>query len=806
MARFCVLCFVLFGMLPFVQAASPGAVFQPDYEATRTESPPVIDGNLEDLWFQAPRGEGFWMHDPYDDRPPSFPTYFYILYDDDALYIACIMIDPSPDSILNELGPRNDFSHLNADHISIDIFPFNDGLNGVAFKVSPSNLQADEKYSATGTDRNWDAVWESATAITDSGWVAEVKIPWSALRFSQKDEQVFGFSIWRKIRRYREWSTWGKLSKEQGNIFSQYGTLSQLKDIDPPVRLSVMPYISGYADFQRGEDQYYFNGGMDLKYGINESFTLDMTLIPDFGQVPADDIVLNLSPFEIQYDERRQFFTEGTELFHKGNIFYSRRIGDRPADYYQVSHHLEEGEKIVENPSSNQLINATKISGRTRKGTGLGFFNAMTHPSQATIEDSLGEQRTIQTQPFTNYNMMVVDQNLPRNSYIALVNTNVASFETGYYANVTGTDLNLKTSNQKYSLGGIAMISQKYNSNHPAGKTGYMYDLQISKESGKFLFDLNRKTLSATYDPNDMGYLTRNNYTSDQISLTWRTINPRWIALNWNSTLSAEQIRQYAPNKFSDVLINLSSRGTLKNHLSLGINLHYHPVERNDFHEARQEQAMFIKPPEQEMGFWFSSDYRKRLAIDGGAHYEQAPQWNMKEYMVRLEPRIRVNNHMFLTMGSRLETGTNQRGYITHDQENNIVFGSRNTQTLTNTITARYIFNVKHGVHLRARHYWATVRYNDIYYLKDNGKLNHQSTHGEQYNINFNAFNLDLSYNWRFAPGSEMSVVWKNELLDKGNQLHSNYLHSIKQVLGENQFNSFSIKILYYLDYAMIRN
>ena len=162
----------------------------------------------------------------------------------------------------------------------------------------------------------------------------------------------------RGIRRYREDYSWNPINVEYTNFALQAGLLDGIKDIDSPVRLSFMPYASIYADNYDGETTSLTIMEQDLKYGINESFTLDMTLIPDFGQVSADDMVLNLSPFEVKYEEKRQFFNEGTELFEKGDdMFYSRRLQD-------------------------DLLNASKVTGRTKNGLGIAVLNAVTNKTE----------------------------------------------------------------------------------------------------------------------------------------------------------------------------------------------------------------------------------------------------------------------------------------------------------------------------------------------------------------------------------------------------------------------------------------
>ncbi len=211
--------------------------------------------------------------------------------------------------------------------------------------------------------------------ITDEGWVAEIEIPYSALRFPNNDLQTWGINFAREIRRIREISSWNFVDKKIDGILNQSGVVTGIENIKPPLRLSFEPYLSTslLKEPESNAWDFKFNGGMDLKYGISESFTLDMTLIPDFSQVPSDDQVVNLGPFETYYSEKRQFFTEGVELFSKGDVFYSRRVGSEPMGYDDIEENYPP-ENIIENPEQTQLLNATKLSGRTSSGTGIGDF------------------------------------------------------------------------------------------------------------------------------------------------------------------------------------------------------------------------------------------------------------------------------------------------------------------------------------------------------------------------------------------------------------------------------------------------
>lgn len=225
---------------------------------------------------------------------------------------------------------------------------------------------------------------------------------------------------------------------------------------------------------------------MDLKYGINESYTLDMILFPDFGQVQSDDQILNLTPFEVKYDERRQFFTEGTEKFNKCGIFYTRRVGAMPRNFFRPYDSLRQNEVINKNPEETRIINATKISGRNADGLGIGFFNAITSRARSIIEDTLtGIKRNITTQPFTNYNVLVLDQNLKNNSYLSLVNTNLWIPGDAYSANVTGLETKISNKKSTVAVFGNLNISQKYDENSMP-VFGHSLLMNISKPSGKF--------------------------------------------------------------------------------------------------------------------------------------------------------------------------------------------------------------------------------------------------------------------------------------------------------------------------------
>ncbi len=780
-------------------------------EAVRVKEKPDIDGVLdESFWEKAPVATDFYQFSPYiKDGKARFQSSVRFAYDDHAVYVAAMLDDPSPDSILRELSLRDQMK--NTSWFSVYFDPYNDAKNASGFGVTAAGVQFDIKSTeSNGKDFTWDAVWESAVVIHDEGWSVEMKIPYSELRIPKNRTKKWGVQMQRLIRRYREEVVWNPMNPREDGFNNQFGELSGINDIDPPLRLSLMPYASGYADYN-GDDkiwEYRYKGGMDMKLGLDESFTLDMILIPDFGQVQSDDRIINLSPYEEYYDEKRSFFMEGTELFDKGGIFYSRRIGSEPVGYQSVYDSLQNTEKIKENPSEPQLINATKVSGKTSSGLGLGVLNAMTDPTSATILDTVtGEQRKVETAPFTNYNMMVIDKALNKNSYVSFANTNVYRGKDYYSANVSAVDFKLTDTTNTYSIAGKGALSQKYNSGN-SNSFGHRYWLRAGKISGDFTWNIQRSVESHTYDPNDMGFLFSNNNVVSSVNINYNKYESTPLYLSWRNQYSFSYQQNYKPREFVQADFWLQSFVTLHNHMTLSINSYIKPTVTHDFDEPRHPGRKYVAPKYNEVGFMISPDYRKKFLVDVNGKAGISPRDNHGFYNLRLSPRARLSNHFSLIHEFDLEWEDNKIGYVTTqptEDQTQIIFGKRDVNNITNTIDASYIFNERSVLAFRMRHYWMSVDYKDFYQLKEDGFLNDYQ-YDENEDFTANIFNIDMSYSWRFAPGSELSVVWKNAVYNQQEESVSGYYDNLKSTLSAPGTNSLSVKVLYYIDYAQVFN
>ncbi len=780
-------------------------------QAIRITTPPKIDAVMnEPLWQNVPVAGNFVEYTPRNGSRPPFATEIRFAYDDVALYIFATMYDPYPDSICREMGRRDQIEELYTDYISFDILPYNDGLNMYEFKVSPAGLQNDCKYSAVGQDVTWDAVWESAASVNSDSWTTELKIPWSALRFAKTDKQVWGINMWRNLKRTQEWSTWSYVDNKTKDIFKYYGTLTGIENVNPPLRLSFSPYVTGYTEKNPVSNkwQYSLRGGMDLRYGINEAYTLDMMLIPDFGQVQSDDIILNLTPFEVRYNEKRQFFTEATELFEKCEIFYSRRVGGFPRNYYAAYDSVTDREKVISNPDQSDIINATKISGRNAKGLGVGFFNAMTSNTYAVLQNEENHStRNILTQPFTNYNVSVIDQNLKNNSYITLINTNYWQPSTNYAANVSGVESKLQNNKSTFSFLGRFNVSQKYYSGDSSG-FGHQYLASISKSTGKFQYQLLRQETGATYDPNEMGFLLRNNEAINKLSLTHKIFDPVWKIRNSQTRFLAEYSTLVKPYRYTDLEFNLSNSTAFQNYWNNHIELTLRPLGTHDHYESRTWGMDYKRPFNYEVIWDVVSDSRKKFRYENTIGFVNSPENNNFIYFIEATPRMRFTDRFMISFSLHYDKNLSDYGWVEteYDQQGDMTtwFGKRDITTVSNILNVRFIFNTKMSLTFRTRHYWSKADYFEYYTLQNEGSLS-PAEYEKNPDINFNALTADLNFGWYFAPGSELNMMWKNSIYSVNDELVKNYFPDLGNTISSPQTNGFSIRFLYYIDYLYVK-
>lgn len=774
----------------------------------------VVDGKMdEEAWQNAEVSGGFTQTNPNVGKPSSQYTDFRITYDDFHLYLYVRCFDDM-DKISKVLCQRDGFD-ANTDYVTLILDTYNDDQNGFAFGVSNLGVQYDAKLFVNSWMRNLDMAWHSDVAFFQDHWAVEMKIPYSAFRFPRVDVQNWGINVFRNISRVREFSAWNPSSPDFENELAQCGDLLGIYNITPPFRLSLMPYSSFYAEHQKNPNTqnnwgYSLNGGMDIKYGINDAFTLDMTLIPDFGQVQFDPEILNLTPFEVQFIDYRQFFTEGNELFNKSGLFYSRRIGGRPIGYRNVQNQLDSGEFIISNPISSQLYNASKVSGRTKKGLGIGVFNGLSATTFAEVGNDLGETRRIVTSPLTNYNLLVLDQNLKNNSYITLTNANV--MRSGYWrdANLTAIHSKVNTSDNRFFVSGNFNLSQRYEFD---GNTfGQAIAMSAGKQRGQFIYNFRYAHESDNYDQNELGFLLVNNMRTMSISTAYTIFKPFWKLNRYWARANISYQRLYNPDNFIATFLSTSTGVTDKRFHSYGVSFTSNLVESNDFFEPRSWGATFIRPANVRYGYWISSNYQKKLAIDVNTYtmtFLNRDSWQDLDFL--LSVRWRMNDKIFLIASYNQNITNNEQGFAIRNFGQNpfpgvILFGQRDKLTSISTIDFRYTMTNRMGITFMLRHYWANVEYDSYFTLNNSGRLDPIDFDGKNdegrsmYNTNYNAFTIDMVYRWIFAPASEVNVVWKNALFNTNELTQLNYFSNIQDMFDRNPMNSLSVRIIYFFD------
>ena len=779
------------------------------YSAQRIQKKPKIDGILnEHTWQQLPAASDFVMYDPGDGRPApeTYNTQVKLGYTDEALYIGAFFEDPVPQTIRRQFAQRDNIPV--ADYFVFDINTYNDGENQTRFVVTAAGTLADAKMTGENEDYAYDVVWNAEVSIGDRGWFLEMRIPYAALRFPDKDKQMWSIQMFRRISHRNETYAWNYIDKSVGKSTDYNGLLKGISDISPPVRLSLYPYISGVVENFEGKTTTSFSAGMDLKYGISDAFTLDATLIPDFGQTAYDEVELNLGPFEQTYGEKRAFFTEGTELFSKGGLFYSRRIGSTPTRFEEVSEEKLEEEIVIKNPDKTNLINAIKISGRTDRGLGIGFLNAATEKTEALLKNrQTGQTREIVTEPFANYNILVLDQRLGRKSSLSLINTNVT--REGHFgdANVTGFLFDLYNRSSSYNLQGEAKMSNINLAR--SNPTGFASTLSLSRTKGRFRYGISHDFANQTYDINDLGVNYTNNYNNFFWSTSYRIFEPSGIFNQYNIRLYGNHQRRYQPDISVRSGIGSSFFGMTRERFAFGGFLDINTKYR-DFFEPRRNGYFVLYNPNTIGDIWISSDYRDRFAVDARIGYSSFFDSKTKKLNLSFSPRWRVNNRFLLIYGLEYLQEKDRESFVDLIPQH-VIFGIRDTESVENSLQGTYNFSTKSAVSLSFRNFWSSAGFADEEFLnlRRDGSLapfDYEVPQDEDPDANFNIWNLDLSYQWRFAPGSKMILLYRNSIFNLDDKSDLEYAESLSNLFQQPARHNVSLRLVYYFEYDQLEN
>lgn len=534
------------------------------FAAARAAQPPVVDGDLSDpAWEAAPEITGFTQHDPDDGKPATQATVVKVVFDEFSIYIGARMEDSRPITTL--LGRRD--SNLESDWFRINIDSQHDGINGSAFWVNPSNVQLDlNLYNDIYDDISWDAVWDSATTIVPGGWVAEVRIPFSQLRFPPRERQVWGINFARRTVSLNETARLVNTPKGETGFVSRFAELNGLDGIRPDRALELVPYGVSRSDMTSRLDvgdpfgrrvKYGLDGGLDVKFGLTSNVTLTGTLNPDFGQVEVDPAVVNLTEFETFYPEKRPFFTEGAQIFLFGegpansrwnfnlfppNWFYSRRIGRSP----QGSVDADYGDR----PGDTTILGAAKISGKIGHGWSIGVLDALTDRERGSFSgcrdlDGDGvcdsDRWSQSVEPMTNYLVGRMTKEFGTDSRIGFLLTSTnrrlpgelsGLRENAYVLGVDGHTFfkgkewlwewlagGSRVDGSAEAIGNTQTSPARYYDRPDADHlrydptrtslTGFGVRTMVARQTGRWRPNIQLQTYSPGFEINDVGFMTR---------------------------------------------------------------------------------------------------------------------------------------------------------------------------------------------------------------------------------------------------------------------------------------------------------
>jgi hypothetical protein len=814
MKRFCVLFFVLFITFNYSQNRK-------EIKITRFNNPPKIDGIINDSqWNGLEPATEFerWMPNNGQKEREGYESFIYLGYDDTGIYIAGKFNDPNPSLIPLEFSQRDDIWEVNADSFWLSINTNDDNLNDQGFQVTSAGTLGDTYTSGEFSEDDWnfDTVFEAKVSIDENGWNMEMKIPYSALRFPSSDIQSWGIQFSRRIIEFGEFYTWNYIDTKTSTFRESLGLLNGLKNISPPTRLFFYPYLQSSVDLNKNNRPLSgYSAGMDLKYGISNNFTLDATLIPDFGQVAFDEKELNLSPFEQKFDENRAFFTEGSQLFKKadtggfrgGNFFYSRRIGDDII--LNTDELIEDNEELISYETKSNLVNSIKLTGTTNSGLSIGIINSITEKAYANVKDlNTQEIKNKLIAPLTNYNVVSLSQTaLNKYSTFSFLNTNVNRGDDFKGSNNSALVVDLYDNDRKFNINANVFQS---NSKSFSNTKGFRGGISLSELTGSLRFDIGWNGVDANYYQNDLGYY---NLRNDQ--RLWAKVG----YMTFKSTKLYEKIEAYLwmserSRFYPKILKSLGGRiGLTLTSLKLEeIRASFDYTSKyKDFEETRKEDFFIYQPAEYELEFNYRSDTRKKLVYGSGIEHsygvnEQFNE-NSSETEIEFYSGYRLSNQFKVELGISNGISKNEIGYV-FDENDNLYFGNRKVKFTENNISLNYNFNSYKSLNLKFRQFWSSALYKeDFFLLKSDGNRSVSEKNISDYNpnTNFNLWNLDLSYNWEFAPGSKITLLYRNNIFNENNLSGISYYNSTKELFEKPINHQLSLRINYFIDFNLLK-
>lgn len=708
-----------------------------NYKATAVESAPIIDGVLDDdAWNTGTWSNQFTQYEPYNAAKASQNTEFNIVFDKDNLYIAIKAFDTSPDSIVRRLTRRD---NPDGDFVGIAFDSYHDLRTAFMFAVSAGGVKFDQMLTEDGNneDDSWDPNWWVKVNLISDGWVAEMKIPFSQLRFKKESNSIWGMQVFRQTYRHNELDFWQHIPKDAPGLVHLFGELSGLESIKPQKIFDITPYglakIETYkADegnpFADGSDAYA-NAGIDAKIGVTNNLTLDLTINPDFGQVEADPSEVNLSAYESYFSEKRPFFIEGANITTFGigigdggvgndNLFYSRRIGRRPKLYPDIADN-----EFTKVPVFTPILGAAKLTGKTSNGLSIGIIESITAEGKAEIDNN-GTRRYETVEPLTNYFLGRVQKDFNKGNTIVggmITSTNRwvdEITEDNYHKNAYtgGIDFTQYFKDKSWMINVNAAFSQVNGTTQAITNTQKSSARYFQRPDNDYVdFDPTRTSLMGSggrlqiirqkghwthlgvilwktpgFELNDMGYLRQ----ADQLfAMYWgqyRVWEPKGFYRSWNLSGDYYNIWDFGGNLLGHGL-ELNGNLNLKNFWSVWAhaNLNTNGISNSILRGGPKMRTQGSLQGQ----FNINSDERKKLSIWTYARFSEGFNQNSENTSAEIGFRYKPINTLTVSLNPEYNYSFSKLQYIGRETYNNkerYLFASLDQNVISASIRINY--------------------------------------------------------------------------------------------------------------------
>ena len=766
--------------------------------AERISSPPTIDGILDDIaWNQATILEQLVQHEPFNLHAPSVETEIRVLYDDDYLYIAFNNIDPNPENISARVGRRDDWNTIenNSDWVAIGIDSNNDDKTGNWFTLSAAEVQLDaamtEGKGWGGFDIAWNAVWEGKTSIHSQGWSAEIRIPFNVFKFNKGSVQTWGINFQRGYFDKQEQIHWPGRSLGANGYVPYFGILKGIEDIPQPKNAEFVPYVlTGQTKSDVNEN--IANIGLDTRYNLSSSSTLNMTFNPDFGQVQADPSVLNLSAFETRLKERRPFFVQGANFFtSRLNLFNSRRIGKRPSFY------SPDFGSIIERPNETTILGAAKILGETSSGMRYGIINAITDKEFGIREyelDGVSKKEDFLIEPYTNYFVGRLEKSIINEySTLGFLATDLRRQNEKNKAQSFNVDWRLSLMDYKLSFQGQAASSVNIDN------TGFASRFLLSYKDPKW-WELMAwgGFRDKNFDVSEMGYQEKNNNWYSGLRGSIRRDKPNAMFLNQSLELKLNFGGRRKDDRGDALItrknIGLEQDNTFLNYWSVGWEIQANAETFEDDDIYRDSRALIIKDEAwQSFDVSIRTDRRKRIILEPSFNISKGAIRGIgREYGLGLMLKPTDNINLSIRTSKQDRPGSMQWVGVVEDENGiNIIYSNTERKQTNTEVRLNVAFSPKMTFEAYYQPFSVTMDYEDYNRLDEEGSLN-VSPYPYNGNKDFQIDNKvgTFVFRWEYLPGSLIYAVY--------NLNDNNYYSAEDSEWSNSKSNSLFLKFDYF--------